>query len=54
VRRAEAQVECLRRAAEAGSNLPLFRHNLAEEIESLADWNAAGYAVALPSSSSIS
>jgi hypothetical protein len=35
MRWAEAQAEGLRRAAEAGSNLPLDWHNIAEEIESL-------------------
>lgn len=35
MRWAEAQAEGLHRAAEAGSNLPLDWHNLAEEIESL-------------------
>ena len=35
MRWAEAQGEGLRRAAEAGSNLPLDWYNLAEEIESL-------------------
>ena len=35
MRWAEAQAEGLRRAAEAGSNLPLDWYNLAEEIESL-------------------
>src|SRR5512144_2336937 len=35
MRWAEAQAKGLRRAAEAGSNLPLDWYNLAEEIESL-------------------
>jgi hypothetical protein len=35
MRWAETQAESLRRAAEAGSNLPLDWYNLAEEIESL-------------------
>jgi hypothetical protein len=35
MRWAETQAEGLRRAAEAGSNLPLDWYNLAEEIESL-------------------